>query len=182
MEAVQGEQSSQVSFQNKTQLMPFLVQKWEHSIPQESGTLNPGFAQDRGSAPCPWGGVAVRTLLFCKALLLSLKPEKLCVGLAGVMDIQNSVRASKSATWKQGDELSLGMAECWPEQHLHPELWYPLPASAALWNSSRLLNSLHWFLLTSKTNQAFTYCMELLSLESTPIQLLTKLHIKKDSL
>lgn len=99
--------------------MPFLVQKWEHSIPQESGTLNPGFAQDRGSAPCPWGGVAVRTLLFCKALLLSLKPEKLCVGLAGVMDIQNSVRASKSATWKQGDELSLGMAECWPEQHLH---------------------------------------------------------------
>lgn len=36
---------------------------------------------------------AVRPLLFCKALFLSLKPEKLCAGLSGMMGIQNSVRA-----------------------------------------------------------------------------------------
>lgn len=30
------------------------------------------------------------------------------VGLAGIIHIQNSVRASKSPTWKQGDRLSIG--------------------------------------------------------------------------
>lgn len=62
------------------------------------------------------------------------------VGLAGIIHIQNSVRASKSPIWKQGDRLSIGngrvLARTTPaNQSLILSASFLLPQ----WKSSRLL-------------------------------------------